>query len=263
MTQSGFPSRATDTAVPSRVRHATVGMIRTALIVLALVAVMCGDRTSAAPPPGLSANRGLMVVRTRVGPGFRVSPVMAPGAPGSAADFQSMVRRVKPVAAINGTFYDESCRPLGDILINGKLVNRGHYPNAVGFTRDGRVVFLRRGKRGFSWRGCRSGIAAGPRLITHGSIHLDPGADGFSRRSLTISAYRSGIGVTSDGSLLLATSRERLTLAEFADSMKRAGAIDALNLDGGAACALYHNGRFLAYPMLPMTSIVAVCRDHR
>jgi exopolysaccharide biosynthesis protein len=169
-----------------------------------------------------------------------------------------MIARTRPYAAINGTFYNESMHPLGDVLIRGRLANRGHYRSALAVRENGRVEFLHRGKGRFNWSGYRWGLASGPRLVHNGSIALNPNADGFKRRSLYVKDWRSGIGLTADGILLMVTVKKPITLEEFADIMLKLGAKEAINLDGGSACALYKNGRYIAVPSVPMTNILAV-----
>lgn len=183
-------------------------------------------------------------------------PVIAESRDGET--FEDMMERLKPDAAINGTFFDENLRPLGDILADGRLINKGHYPNALAVTNSNRVAIIRGTRRKINWTGYKAGIAGGPRLVTSGKVHLDPTADGFRMASLRISARRSGVGITNDGKLLLVCTHRAFTLREFADLMIKYGAVEALNFDGGAACGLYMDGKVLASPALRMASILAV-----
>ncbi|MHB0913460.1 MAG: phosphodiester glycosidase family protein [Armatimonadota bacterium] len=169
--------------------------------------------------------------------------------------FAEMVARLRPHAAVNGTYYDEKMRPLGDVVAGGRLVNRGCYRNAVAMTPGGRIDFLHTEGR-LRWRGYRAGLAAGPRLVHGGKVALDPVSDGFSSRSLTVRAPRTGIGRTKDGKLLLVVAKQRITLSKFARLMLDLGAVEAMNLDGGGACALYQDGKTLANPQVQMTNIL-------
>ena len=177
--------------------------------------------------------------------------------------FSEVIDKYHPYAAINGTYYGQSMRPLGDIFIEGELKNRGCYRNAVATTQSGKVVFLHKNKGRLNWSGCRSGLAAGPRLVHNGRVTLDPVADGFSRRSLVLKALRSGVGRTKSGKLLLVTTTDPMTLNRFAQTMLDLGAEEAMNLDGGGACGLYANGKTLATPMLPMTNMLLVFKNRR
>ncbi|MBI2844484.1 MAG: phosphodiester glycosidase family protein [Armatimonadetes bacterium] len=203
-------------------------------------------------------SRHIEVVEVAPAAGVEVRPALTAAGVGGTERFSRMLDRLKPFAAINGTYYDEHNKPLGDILIDGKLVNRGRLRNAIAITEAGRVRFIRRSKGGFNWSGYHSGLAAGPMLVHSGKIALDPVADGFTRRSLSIRAWRSGVGVTKNDKLLMVTAKESLTLAEFAEIMRKLGAVEAMNLDGGGACALYHRGKTLAHPTLPMTNLLMV-----
>lgn len=202
--------------------------------------------------------RNVHVVSIDLKPGVKIRPVMARRSSEGGQSFLDMVKSLKPYAAINGTFYDENYRPLGDVVIGGKIVNRGHYRNAIAIKSSGQVDFLHVDSGRLPWRGYTAGLAAGPRLVHSGKVSLNPVADGFSRRSLTINALRSAVGKTKDGKLLLVTTKQPMLLAEFAKVMLDLGAVEALNLDGGGACGLYHNGKFLSQPYLPMTNILAV-----
>ena len=54
------------------------------------------------------------------------------------------------------------------------------------------------------------------------------------------------------------TARESLTFAEFAKLMLDEGAVEAMNLDGGGASALYANGKVLCSPSKIMTNVLMV-----
>lgn len=237
-------------------RNADDGSVRLGGLVLpvALVLLFLAFRVGICLP-----NLNAHVLKIGLGPGVEIRPALADPKSPNGEQFDSMVRRLKPYAAINGTFYDENYKPLGDVIINGRRVNRGHYRNAIAFTYDGKVEFLHSSKR-LSWTGYKAGLAAGPRLVHRGRITLDPVADGFSRRSLSLSALRSGVGITADNKLLLVTTKRPMTFEEFAEMMKDLGAVEAMNLDGGSACGMYYAGKLVAYPVVPMTNILMVCK---
>jgi uncharacterized protein YigE (DUF2233 family) len=187
----------------------------------------------------------------------RVALAKKDGAYGES--FSGMIERLRPAAAINGTLYGRDMVPLGDVVVDGKVMVRGGYKNALAVTSKGKVSILRRTKRTrFGWSGYKYGVASGPRLVHEGKIACDPVAEGFSKRSRTIEAWRCGAGITKSGRLLLVTVTRDVTLAQFARTMLNLGCVEAMNLDGGGACALYHNGRTLVSPNLPMTNIVTV-----
>ena len=67
---------------------------------------------------------------------YDVSPAVALSPRGTEL-FSAMVRRLKPFAAICGTYQDPDFRPLGDIVINGHVVRRGCQRQGIGFTSNG------------------------------------------------------------------------------------------------------------------------------
>jgi exopolysaccharide biosynthesis protein len=225
------------------------------LVLITAIAVALGYASKSR-----TADVNLKVVEIDPNQGIEIRPVISLG---KQETFTGMMDRLHPYAAINGTYYDHDWKPLGDILIDGKLVNRGTQRNAVAITKSGKINFIRRKGKHFNWSGYWMGLAAGPRLIHKGKIALDPVADGFSRHSLEIKAWRSGIGKTAKGKLLLVTAQESLTLLQFARKMRNLGSIEAMNLDGGGACALYHKGNYLAIPTLRMTNLLVVYKKSK
>lgn len=189
---------------------------------------------------------------------YRVSPIVATN-PDHCEDFTSMVNRTKPYAAICGTYYDPDYKPLGDILINGKLVNRGCQRQAIGFTADGKIKFLeRKGKSRINWSGCLSGIACGPRLVRGRCKDINVKRDGFGSKATTNEAFRCAVGAKKDGKLILCVIKNSVTLNTAAEIMIELGAVDAINLDGGSMCALYENGKYHARPVHAVSNILAV-----
>lgn len=237
-----------------------MGSVLLVLVLLAGALAFAASFICAGQSRPIRATSSLQVVEIDIRPSIELRPVIARRGSSNGELFSDIIARRRPYAAINGTYYDFDMRPLGDILIDGTLANRGRYRNAVAFTRKGKVVFLHKRRGRLDWTGCKSGIAAGPRLIHNGRIALDPVSDGFSRRSLTKKALRSGIGVTRNGKLLLVASRGDLTLGQLAREMLSLGAMDAMNLDGGSASGLYCDGKTLATPPLPMSNMLLVYR---
>ena len=93
-------------------------------------------------------------------------------------------------------------------------------------------------------------MGAGPLLLANGRFVLNAKAEQFRPPFDTQAAPRSGIGRTADATILLAAVHNRLggpgpTLGEWAQILRRLGAVDALNLDGGSSTALYLGGQLL------------------
>lgn len=176
--------------------------------------------------------------------------------------FADAISHLKPYAAINGTFYDKDYKPLGDIVADGKLINKGRYPSAFVITKSGRASVAWRKDASFASRGYSAALAGGPRLVRDGKVDIDPIADGFSKRALEIIATRSGVGVTKSGNIVLVVEGDPMTLADFAERMRAQGCDEAMNLDGGPACGLYFRGRTLSEATLPMTNLLVFYEKH-
>jgi hypothetical protein len=189
-----------------------------------------------------------------------VSPEIAAGGIGRAEQFSSMVRRVKPVAAINGTFFSKrTLRPVADIAREGKAIHFGGIGTAVAFARDG-VDFVRLPKsRRVDWSEHRAALAGGPLLVWEGFAKPLPGGEGFGDPHVFArAAPRTAIGITKGNHLLLVTTAKGCSLAKLAKALRAMGAVYAFNLDGGASAAMWHRGRMIASPKRPLTNILCV-----
>lgn len=191
--------------------------------------------------------------------GYRVEPAVSRNFPKGTSSFEAMVVSRHPYAAINGTYYDENNRPLGDIVVDREVLIRGAHRHAVAVTKSGEVRFVPKPKgRKFDWTGYKAALACGPRLVHKGKPAVHPEEDGFKPAARRIAAWRSAVGQTKDKKLLLVVVENSITLDEMAAIMVELGAVDAINMDGGGACALYCNGKILSQPALNMTNILAV-----
>ena len=198
------------------------------------------------------------IVVNLAGGKFRVNPEIAEGSSRSER-FSSMTGRLKPFAAICGTYYDPDYKPLGDIIVGGKRICRGSQRQGVGFTSSGRIRFFeRKGRSRIDWTGCVSGIACGPRLVRGGKENLNVRRDGFHPAAATNKAWRCAVGRTRDGKLILCAVAESITLGTLAELMIELGAVDAVNMDGGSMCAFYSGGKICVHPAAPMSNILAV-----
>lgn len=100
-------------------------------------------------------------------------------------------------------------------------------------------------------------IGGGPRLIVDGRIALHPRQEGFHDPQLFRIVERSVIGVTRDRKwLILATAVG--TLHQMARIMRRLGAYEAMNLDGGASSGLWVRGRYLTTPQRTLTNALLI-----
>jgi len=100
-------------------------------------------------------------------------------------------------------------------------------------------------------------MGCGPQLLVNGRAFADAAAEGFTDPKVYGSVERSMVGVSRDGSeLIFATSSG--TLLQMAEIMKRLGAYDAMNLDGGASSGLWAAGRYLTKPGRNLASALVV-----
>jgi len=99
-----------------------------------------------------------------------------------------------------------------------------------------------------NWDEVIAGVGAGPRLVKNGQLVVDPQGEGFtSPKILEMGGARSAIGVKMNGTIILATV-PGATIEKLAVIMQKLGAIDAMNLDGGASSGLWLRGKYLTTP---------------
>lgn len=145
--------------------------------------------------------------------------------------------------------------------------------------RDGYVVYVRgapdvarrlRVGRSIDYRVVRSdgvslgdfadaqqAIGGGPRLLVNGRVAIDAHAEGFHDPQIFRIVQRSVVGVSRDGQqLILATATG--TLHQMARIMRRLGAYQAMNLDGGASSGLWVRGRYITKPQRMLTNALLV-----
>ncbi len=179
---------------------------------------------------------------------------------GSSEGFGSMISRLKPAAAITGTYFCvNSLIPVGDIVIDGKLVHRGTVGTGVGITPEKRLNFMPTIRHKMQcWTGFSSVVCTGPTLVRDGAVCLNPRPEGFLSKSLYRQAPRAAIGVTKRNKMLLVTVNRPIYMGRMAKIMKDLGAIHAANLDGGSSTALYCKGKVPSHPGRRMTNLIVV-----
>lgn len=196
---------------------------------------------------------------------IRVVPGLAAGwTPGGYTDesFSSMMTRLRPVAAINGTFFDKyTLKPVGSIVHEGKLVHSGGIGTAFCLKSDRAVEFRRvSGTIGthVDWTGVQTALCCGPTLLIDGKTVIDPASEGFRDPHVYARANRSALGVTTNKKLLLVTMPRGVTLENEAKVMKALGCVDAINLDGGASSAMYYKGKYVNAAGRKLTNVLLV-----
>ena len=107
---------------------------------------------------------------------------------------------------------------------------------------------------GDQWNNCPNILGVGPRLLTDGKVTVTVAEEEFPGDIRYGRAPRSAVGVTKDGHFLLGVVDGRqavshgLTLTEWAYLMKKMGAVDAINFDGGGSSELVVGGQIQNSP---------------
>lgn len=99
------------------------------------------------------------------------------------------------------------------------------------------------------WAYVREAVGGGPRLLSNGQISIDSGDEGFDNGFVNFKYPRTAVGITQDGSHLILVAvdghqaaSEGISLYDLAAVLKRYGAYDAINLDGGGSTTMAVNG---------------------
>lgn len=106
------------------------------------------------------------------------------------------------------------------------------------------------------WQDVQQAIGGGPWLVRDGKVFIDGKAEKHSLKTFVNFRHpRSAVGICQDGSLLLVAVDGRhpaisqgVTLPELAEIMKRFGAVQAINLDGGGSTAMVVSGNVVNMP---------------
>jgi exopolysaccharide biosynthesis protein len=170
-----------------------------------------------------------------------------------------------PEAIVAGFFVRDPYRPLGEVRVDGRVVDHEPVDAPWGPRRacihvDGSVRLAPRGELDADPRGDL--VQAGPLLVADGrSVVDDQDREGFSTGAgqfdsdITDGRYpRCALGVGDDELLAVCCDGRRsgvdagLELGELARLMVSFGARDAINLDGGGSATLVHRGHLLNRP---------------
>jgi hypothetical protein len=124
-----------------------------------------------------------------------------------------------------------------DLASNGLPPARGRFPSrAANFRATGFVPI---------WKDFEQAVSGGPFLLRNGQIAVDGEAEDFAKAAFVEKRHpRTAVGTMADGKLLLVTVDGRqkgsqgASLPELAALMKRFGAVNAINLDGGGSTTM-------------------------
>ncbi|HRI43026.1 MAG TPA: phosphodiester glycosidase family protein [Fimbriimonadaceae bacterium] len=196
-------------------------------------------------------------------PSVRVGIILADGFPGTDQDFERMINKAKPFAAVNGAYFDGGTKkPIGDIVVEGILVHSGRMGTALVCDPQGKPdIFRVTRHKTVKWDGFRTVLACGPALVLDGSIDVLLEQEGFTNPRVTGSASRMAIGYTKRNKLIIAMIGKAVTFEEEARIMLELGCFEAMNLDAGASLAMYYDGKVVRSPSRPLTNVLGIWVD--
>ena len=175
--------------------------------------------------------------------------------------FTHMVNRVKPTAAIVGSYFDMATNvPVCTIVSDGRLLVDGLCHAVLMVNSDARIAYNASGK---SWEikwptGLPVGLASGPILVKNRQIHRNKRDEGFHDPAIFGYARRTAVGVTPAGKLVMLATNHNIGLNRWSRVAKDAGLTDAFNLDGGMSAALYGGGGYCVTPGRRLTSFLVI-----
>jgi exopolysaccharide biosynthesis protein len=192
----------------------------------------------------------------------RLDVVVSAGFPNGDETFASMVSRAKPLAAINGAYFStDTKKPIGDIVIGGRVLLQGRMGTALAIKKDQTVDILRvKFHRTMDWSQHETVLACGPALLLDGKVDVNPQIEGFTEAKIMQKHARMGVGYTKDRRLLMVHVKDGVTFPEFAQVMLQLGCYEAMNLDAGASLAMYYDGKTLQAPGRKLTNLLVAYR---
>jgi len=104
------------------------------------------------------------------------------------------------------------------------------------------------------WEKAKFAVGGGPRLLKDGAVTIEAKAEKFKSDVVSGRAPRTAVGITADKKILMVCVDGRqknsagMTLKELARYMKKLGAVDAMNLDGGGSTTFFLMGKVLNSP---------------
>ncbi len=186
----------------------------------------------------------------------------------SRESVRRMVLRNNAVAGINGGFFSTQGGPLGIVVKDGALLSPHvkRRPPRTTFVLDnfGRIQFLRlvsaEGKLlvpgGKPVQDVFLALVGGPRLLKGGQIAVDAKEEGLGPggNDITRRAARTALALTRSDEVLLACASgyrdnhlEGILLGELAHRLRLRGAVEAMNLDGGASTTMVVGRRVVSF----------------
>ncbi len=192
-------------------------------------------------------------------PDIRLTPAISRYGVGTCESFRSILRRTRPAAAINGTFFcTRTFRPIGDIVIDGNLIAKGYLGMPILIGQSGVSFLLPNSDSIYRNYSHDHILVAGPTLLYRGAKLVSPRSQGFRSSVHFTRRIRSAIGITSNNKLVMVITRRGAYLSELARVMAKLKCVDAAVLDGGSSTGLYWKGKLIANPSRSMTNCLLV-----
>lgn len=200
-------------------------------------------------------------------PGVRLDVGLAKDRLDARETVSSMMKRTGARVGVNGGYFATSGGPLGLVVKDGKVlaphVGRRPARTVMALTKDRRIVFRRiaaRGQKlvsldGQTWSDILLALGGGPQLVHRGVVALTTDAEALGRsgNDITRSCGRTALATSRDGRMLLATAagwhdthRQGVKLDEMARLLIGRGAVEAMNLDGGASVDMVIGGQVVS-----------------
>lgn len=168
-----------------------------------------------------------------------------------------MANREGAVLAINGGGFSDNVEgtgnggiPVGIVIQDGKIINNTRSGSGIiGFTEDNKLFLGKISAEEAINKGIRDAVEFGPFLIVNGEVSSVVGNGGYGTHP------RTAIGQRQDGIVLFLVIDGRSLASKGADMddlisiMKRYGAVNAANLDGGNSSVLIEKGKILNNPI--------------
>ncbi|XP_029927909.1 N-acetylglucosamine-1-phosphodiester alpha-N-acetylglucosaminidase-like isoform X2 [Myripristis murdjan] len=206
---------------------------------------------------------------------LRTVSVLEPGGPGGCGmNYRALVEETARAAgclyAQNAGFFNtRSGGCLGNVVSDGRVVrDSGGVQNAqFGIRRDGTLVFGYLSEDDVQDKTnpfvqLVSGVVW---LLRDGQVYINESIEaecdktqetGTFRHFVDVVSARTAVGHDAEGKLILfhidgKTDQRGMNLWEVAESLKKYGVINAINLDGGGSSTYVNNGSLASYPSDP------------
>jgi exopolysaccharide biosynthesis protein len=238
---------------------------------LSLVAIAALALIGASEPDPISSVQNVVVdhVRMRVieinlaDPRVHIGIETANGFPHASEAFGTLAKRAHATVAVDGGYFSKKTfLPIGDIVIDGKLMYSGMMGTALAITHDNDVT-IRRVNRDHAedWAGYETVLGCGPALVLDRRIDVDPIGEHFHDPHVMHATKRMGVALLLNRKMALVMTDDPVTFSQWARVMYDYGATDAMNLDAGASMGMYVRGKTIVTPSRHITNILAINTD--